>query len=310
MNGIINLLKPPGMTSHDAVAALRRLLGIRRIGHTGTLDPGAAGVLPICVGRATRLVQYIQATQKTYRAEITLGVETDTLDAAGKTVRVNTSFSIPAARLGDALYRHIGEILQVPPMVSGIRIQGRRLYELARRGEEVERPARPVHVYRIRVIRVWPEDALHLEFGARVLIDVECSKGTYIRSLAADIGRDLGCGAHLSFLVRTASGPFRLADTRTFEEIQAAWERGEPEAFLLPMEAGLAYMPRYDLDAEEVRRIRHGQALPAAGGEPGETVRLHAPGGELIALARVQERRGARVWQPTCLLSPAEGGGP
>lgn len=308
----MNLLKPPGMTSHDAVVVMRRMLGIKRIGHTGTLDPGAAGVLPLCVGKATRLVQFIQATQKSYRAEITLGVETDTLDAAGTTTSVRTDFALPVSRLVDVMMSYQGEILQTPPMVSSVRIGGERLYEAARRGEIVERPPRPVHIYRLRIVRIWPEDALDLEFGSRILLDVDCSKGTYIRSLAADIGRDLGCGAHLSFLVRTASGPFRLADTKTFEEIRAIMDRDGPEAVLEPMEVGVSHLPRFDLTRSEAKRIGHGQIIAApyeAMDQP--YVRLHDENtGKLIAIASGTRRGGRPVWKPVCVLeTTSEGAG-
>lgn len=298
------------MTSHDAVAVMRRMLGTRRIGHTGTLDPGAVGVLPLCVGKATRLVQFVQATQKSYRAEITLGVETDTLDASGTTTSVTTDFSLPASKVADTIMRYQGEILQTPPMVSSVRVAGERLYKAARRGEIVERPPRPVHIYRLQLVRIWPEDALYLEFGSRILLDVDCSKGTYIRSLAADIGRDLGCGAHLSFLVRTATGPFHLADTRTFEELQEMIDRDGPEAALEPMEAGVSHLPRFDLTKSESIRIGHGQAIAA----PHEAVdqpyvRLHeGDSGKLVAIASGTRKDGRPVWKPICVLEPSSEG--
>lgn len=300
------------MTSHDAVAVMRRMLGTKRIGHTGTLDPGAVGVLPLCVGKATRLVQFVQATHKSYRAEITLGVETDTLDASGTTTSVTTDFSLPASKVADVIMRYRGEILQTPPMVSSIRVAGERLYKAARRGEIVERAPRPVHIYRLKLIRIWPEDALDLQFGSRILLDIDCSKGTYIRSLAADIGRDLGCGAHLSFLVRTASGPFHLNETRTFEELQDIVDKDGPAAALLPMESGVSHLPRFDLTPSESNRIAHGQAVAA----PEEAVdqpyvRLHhADHGDLVAIASGTRKEGRAVWQPICVLkTPSEGAG-
>lgn len=298
------------MTSHDAVAAARRMLGTRRIGHTGTLDPGAVGVLPLCVGKATRLAQYVQATHKSYRAEITLGVETDTLDASGTTTSVITDFSIPAAKVADVMMQYQGEILQTPPMVSSIRVAGERLYKAARRGEVVERAPRPIHIYRLKLLRIWPEDALYLEFGSRVLLDVDCSKGTYIRSLAADIGRDLGCGAHLSFLVRTASGPLRLEDTTTFEELQAIIDKEGPAAALQPMETGVAHLPRFDLASADVKRIGHGQNVGAPEDAVDQPhVRLHhAKSGKLIAIASGTRKEGRAVWRPICVLQTASEG--
>lgn len=299
---MLNLLKPPGMTSHDAVAVVRKMLGTRRVGHAGTLDPGAAGVLPIAVGKATRLIQWIDG-DKTYRAEMTLGIETDTLDAAGKTTAMKTDFYIPVARFVDEMLMFIGHVMQTPPMVSAVRVRGERLYKAARRGETVERPARAVRIDDIRVCKVWPDDILELEFGTRVLLEVTCSKGTYIRSLCADLGRRLGCGAHLSFLVRTRSGPFRLEDSVTFEELRRAVEGGRLHEVLLPMEDAVAHLERVDLDQAAAKRLVQGQAIPAGPGqEPGRHARMHGPAGDLLAIARCDLQGGSLVWQPVTVL--------
>lgn len=308
MHGVINLLKPPGMTSHDAVMAVRRMLGVRRVGHTGTLDPGAAGVLPIVVGKATRLVQWMQKADKSYRAEMTLGVETDTLDAAGKTTAMNTDFAIPVSRLVDQMHLQLGHILQTPPMVSSVKVDGERLYKAALRGDEVERPKRAVRIDHIEIIKIFPHGTLDLNFGARVLFAVTCSKGTYIRSLVADIGRALGCGAHLSFLVRTRSGPYTLEESWTFEELREAARRGASSEFLLPPESGVPDLTRIDLSPDDDTKIRHGQAIEAADDFlPGTEARLHGPRGGLVAIARCEERLGRKVWQPvTVLFGPGE----
>lgn len=305
---MINLLKPPGMTSHDAVAVVRRRLGVRRVGHTGTLDPGAAGVLPIAVGKATRLVQWMQNADKAYRAEMTLGIETDTLDAAGKTTNMCTDFSISPARFVDEMQMFLGHIMQTPPMVSSVRVGGERLYKAARRGEVVERQPRAVRIDDIRICKVWPDDALELEFGTRILLEIACSKGTYIRSLCADLGRRLGCGAHLSFLVRTRSGPFRLEESVTLEELDRAVEEGRLRDVMLPLEAGVPHMERIDLSARQALRVQHGQAIAAPSQPEGDRfARLHGPEGRLLAIARSVVGTEGASWQPvTVLFTPGE----
>lgn len=296
------------MTSHDAVAVIRRLLGVRKVGHTGTLDPGAAGVLPIAVGKATRLVQWMQSADKSYRAEMTLGVETDTLDGQGATTAVVTDFRIPPSKLVDEMQLFLGHIMQVPPMVSSVKVDGERLYRAARRGEVVEREARAVRIDEIKICKVWPDDALDLEFGSRVLFDVTCSKGTYIRSLCADIGRKLGCGAHLSFLVRTRTGPFKLEETVSFEEIEEAMKTGRAHEMLLPLESAVVHMPRIDLSATDLRRIQTGQALEQQGALiESEFVRFHGPDGRLVAIGRSsQGESGSRLQPVAVLFTPGE----
>lgn len=261
--GVINLLKPPGITSHDAVARLRRILGVRQIGHGGTLDPGAAGVLPILVGRATKLMPFVSAYPKAYRAEMTLGIVTDTYDASGATVQVSESFSLPPVALGDAMAAFLGPIEQVPPMTSAIRKDGKRLYELAREGKEVEREPRRVEIYDMHVVAVLPRDTTRLVTGTRVIFDVICSKGTYIRTLCHDIGQRLGCGAHMSFLVRTRVGPYTLEESCTFEEIEKAVARGALEEFLLSPESAVLDLARYEATVREAEKLRYGQRIKA-----------------------------------------------
>ena len=215
MDGLINILKPPGLTSHDVVAYLRKLFKIQKIGHTGTLDPGAAGVLPVCVGQGTRVVEYLIDKKKTYRTEITFGIETDTYDAGGKVVNRQEPVSLSYDRMIDVLNGFVGEIKQIPPMVSALHVEGKRLYQLARQGRTVERKPRRVTIYELKPVRFCDTGPY-----PRLLLDVTCSKGTYIRSLCADIGRMLGCGAYLSFLIRTASGPFAIKDAYTLEQIR------------------------------------------------------------------------------------------
>lgn len=220
MHGALNLLKPPGMTSHDAVAFARRQLKTKRIGHTGTLDPAAAGVLPLCVGQATRLVEYLQADVKEYVAEATFGFETDTGDAVGKVLFEGETSHLTAERLLEHLPGFRGTIAQTPPIFSALKKQGKKLYELAREGideSEIEIPTRQVEISRLEVLRFFES-----ETGApRAMFHIECSSGTYIRSLVRDIGRALGSRATMSFLVRTRSGNFSIEDAVTLEQFAA-----------------------------------------------------------------------------------------
>jgi tRNA pseudouridine55 synthase len=215
IHGVLNVLKPPGMTSHDAVSFVRRTLGTKRVGHTGTLDPAAAGVLPICIGQATRLVEYLQGGTKEYIAEATFGFETDTCDAVGKTVSEGDARNVNLERLRGVLDNFRGNITQTPPLHSAIKVGGKKLYELARAGEtEVEIPTREVVISKLVVTR-FVEDATR----PRAMLHIECSGGTYIRSLVRDIGRVLGCGATMTFLVRTRSGAFSIGEASTLEAI-------------------------------------------------------------------------------------------
>ena len=210
MDGIINVLKPTGMTSFDVVGYLRSVLRMKKIGHTGTLDPAAAGVLPVCTGKATKAIEFLMNKDKVYRAELTLGIETDTQDGTGRVIR-KKEVSVSESRIEDALKSFVGSYNQIPPMYSALKVDGKKLYELARSGIEVERNAREVKVYFVNILDVKSN---------RVIFDVGCSKGTYIRTLCSDIGEKLGCGGHMSFLVRTKSGVFNISDSLTLEEIK------------------------------------------------------------------------------------------
>lgn len=317
LDGVLNVLKAPGCTSHDVVAAARRLLGVRRIGHTGTLDPGAAGVLVLCVGRATRLVELLQDQDKAYRAEMVLGVRTDSQDSFGKPISVQRDMRVSREVLDAVLSRFVGAIEQVPPMTSALRHKGRRLYELAREGVEVERAPRPVHIASLRIVRVEP-DAPVLTFGTRVMIDIVCSKGTYVRTLCADIGDALGCGAYMSFLLRTRSGGFDLAHARTLEELEQDLAGGNLPLF--GIDDALAHLPVVWLSAEGARRAAHGQAVggrllapagearqahapaggtaPAGGSAGSGPVRLKGPDGRLVAVADPVETPQGVAFRP------------
>jgi len=234
--GFLNVLKPPGMSSHDIVGLVRRLFQVKKVGHAGTLDPGAAGVLPVAVGRATRLIEYLEHADKSYRAELTFGVATDSGDTSGNVLERCDTFDMPSRDVvEETLARFRGAITQVPPAHSAIKIGGRRAYELVREGKAVDIPARHVTIHALTLAGY--DAARH-----RLLLDVDCSRGTYIRTLCFDIGRAVGLPAVMSFLVRTRVGAFQLKDALTLEELAAAGSNA-----LLAPETMLAALPRYDL---------------------------------------------------------------
>jgi len=210
MDGILNILKPPGMTSFDVVGYLRRIVKTTRIGHTGTLDPGAVGVLTVCVGRATKAIEYMVEKDKVYRTEITLGIETDTQDNQGQIIN-KRPVNVQKDTICEVIRSFVGKQQQTPPMYSAVKVNGKKLYELARSGITVEREPRNIEIYFIDIVKVFDDN--------RVLFDVGCSKGTYIRTLCSDIGDKLGCGAHMSFLVRTKAGSFDISNSLTMEEV-------------------------------------------------------------------------------------------
>ncbi len=289
-HGVLNVLKPPGMTSHDVVDELRRLTGMRRIGHTGTLDPGACGVLVLCLGHATRIAEFLTERQKGYRAEFTFGLATDTGDAYGVVTGEDDATSLDRAAVLEALAGFVGAIEQVPPMVSAVHKAGRRLYEHARRGEAVVVAPRQVEIYECQLLEFIPGPR------ARVLVQIECSKGTYIRALARDIGAQLRLGAHASFVLRTRAGRFDLSTSLTLEEVAAAVGAGELPAHLLSADAALNDFPAVDLTTAQRQQILDGRALPVFGVPgwrdlPSSTpIRLRDNRG-LVALARLEAGR-------------------
>jgi tRNA pseudouridine55 synthase len=258
VDGLVVIDKPAGCTSHDVVARCRRIFGQKKVGHAGTLDPDATGVLLVGLGRATRLLQWLTGLPKRYTGEVVLGVATTTLDAGGE---VTGTWDMSAVTLEDARLaaaRLTGEITQVPPMVSALKVGGRRLHELAREGVEVERAARPVTVRRFDV--EWAEPAGPGPAGPVLAIDVECSSGTYVRTLAADLGVLLGGGAHLRNLRRTEVGDFSVEGAVTLEALEASPTGSD--AVLEPVSA-LPGMARAVVDQELAAAVRHGKVLPA-----------------------------------------------
>lgn len=275
MNGILPLWKPKGFTSHDCVGKARGILRTKKIGHTGTLDPEVEGVLPLCVGKATKIVPYLTDTDKVYEATVFLGTSTETEDASGKIITKESVSPPPTLyEIKGVLRRFTGTITQVPPMYSAVKVKGRKLYEYARAGEPVERPQREVVVKEI----VLHEDTLRWQddtcsFNIRVV----CSKGTYIRTLCVDIGEALGFPAHMSFLERTKTGSFDRSLCYTFEEIEATEHK---ESLLLPIHLGLSHLPTWSVDEKLASKVRHGQVLEKNLEE--ETVVLHE--GEVLAI--------------------------
>jgi tRNA pseudouridine55 synthase len=255
VHGVLNINKPAGMTSHDVVDAVRKILGIRKVGHTGTLDPQATGVLPLCVGRATRIAQYLTQADKEYVLTLRLGVTTDTLDAAGKETGRVAEVRVLREELEAVLPRFVGAIQQVPPIFSAKKYRGERLYRLARRGEQVERQPVPVRVHALELLEFAPPF---------VRLRVVCSKGTYARSLCDDIGRALGCGGHLYALVRTRSGRFGMDGVLTLGELEDWVRQGRLSEVLMPIGEALAHLPAVRVAPEAGHLILHGSSLAAA----------------------------------------------
>jgi tRNA pseudouridine55 synthase len=294
IHGILNINKPAGMTSHDVVQAIRRVSGQRRIGHCGTLDPMATGVLLVCLGEATRVVEYLMSGRKTYRAVIHLGIATDSYDATGQIVHQAPAEQVAQLTLEvieRAVSAFVGAITQTPPMYSAIKQDGKPLYRLARQGIEVEREARQVEIHDFQLLDWTPP---------RLAAEITCSKGTYIRSLAHDLGQALGCGGHLAELARTASGRFMLAEAVPLSETLKNWAAGDWQQHLLPLEIALTEFPAWTLDESTVLQVRHGQEIAASETPEShaetEWRRAYSPQGQLVALLRYNP--SSARWHP------------
>ena len=294
--GFLVVDKPPGCTSHDVVDAARRWLGTRQIGHLGTLDPMATGVLPLAVRGATKLIPFIEESDKQYTATLRFGEETDTLDATGA-VRARHDGPLPVeAAVREALTGFAGEIEQVPPMYSAVKRDGVPLHRLARAGREVERPPKSVRIDRLELLDYRAPEAE---------IAVRCSAGTYVRVLASDLGRRLGCGAHLRRLCRTRSGRFELARAHPFKECADAAEAGKIGDWILsPVE--VLGLPLVHLTASETQRIQHGGEITSPGPtwRPGSRVAAVEPGGQLLAVLEVRPGRRLQPLRVLPLLAP------
>ena len=250
ISAVLNFLKPPGMTSHDAVSFVRHTYRQKKVGHSGTLDPAAAGVLPVYLGNATRLVEYGDQFDKTYRTEVLLGIKTDTGDDTGTVVQEAPVCLPPLQRIREVVESFCGGYEQVPPMYSALKVGGRKLYELARSGQQVERQPRRIDIGSIELLSV---------HGLRLTIEVRCSKGTYIRTLCEDIGDRLAIPATMSFLLRTRVGPFSIEQAMSLEEIAAA-----PQQALLPPEAAVSHLPACELSDPEAGYLRQGRPIRPA----------------------------------------------
>lgn len=282
MDGIVNVRKPAGMTSHDVVAILRRVYQTKKVGHTGTLDPDAIGVLPVCIGQATRLAEYLTEKEKVYKTILRFGSETTTQDASGEVVRETPLPEISKAEFVQLLEsRFIGDIQQLPPMYSAIKMNGQPLYKLAREGQEVDRTPRPVHIAEIRVLMYNRESAM---------LEVRCGKGTYIRTLCEDIGRACGSSAHMIYLARLKSGVFTMEDSVSLEQLQ---QSDAPEQYLMDMNTALADMPMLKATDEVMeKRLMNGLSQKPEGVRElaeGTICRALSLNGELIALGSVEK---------------------
>jgi len=284
LSGILNINKPTGMTSHDVVARVRRLTGQKKVGHAGTLDPMAQGVLLLCLGQATRVAEYLMDGDKVYEALVRLGVSTDTYDAEGK-VTSESPVNATRTQVEEVLSDFVGTIQQTPPVYSAIKHEGTPLYRLARRGQPVSPQPRPVEIHALTLQEWSPPD---------LRIEVQCGKGTYIRSLAHDVGQRLGCGAHLAGLTRTASGHFRLEGAITLASLAEAFARGDGPALLQPLDVALQHLPMVTVETVTERAVAYGQRIQLPDAPQAAVCRAYAQDGRLLALLR----RQPDGWQP------------
>ncbi len=299
MDGILNINKPQNRTSFSIVAMVKRLSGERRVGHAGTLDPAATGVLPVCLGRGTRIVEFLVDTTKAYLARIELGAATDTYDSSGRITMQGDPSGIDKNQLESALDPFRGRIRQTPPMYSAVKHKGKPLYELAREGIEIERKSRPATIYRLEIIS-WQPPVFTVE--------VECSKGTYIRSLAHDLGQSLGCGAHLKSLVRTRCGFFDIKDAISISQLEEAFRYGYWEQFLYPIDTALRHYKAIVVNDATEETIRKGSPVvleesdnrDKSGNSGQKHCRAYTLDGRFLGILRSVP--GESVWQPKKVL--------
>ena len=289
MDGILNINKPPGRTSYSIVAMVKRLTGERRVGHAGTLDPAATGVLPVCLGQATRVIEFLVDATKAYRAQIELGVATDTYDASGKIIQRGDPSRVSQERLELALTSFCGLIQQTPPMYSAVKYRGKPLYELARAGIKVERRSRLTKIYHLELINWQPPV---------VTIEVECGKGTYIRSLAHDLGQSLGCGANLKSLTRLRCGLFDIKDAVSVAQLEDAFRYGYWQHFVYPIDIVLLHRAAIIVSDNTSRAIRNGCPISHLKQQPPfETYcRAYTPDGCFLGVLHFNPESGQ--WQP------------
>ena len=277
MNGIIVINKPPFKTSHDMVNFVRRLFGIKKVGHTGTLDPDATGVLPICIGKATKAADMLTDSDKEYKTQLVLGVTTDTQDASGKILTENP-VTVTEEEILEAVSHFVGEITQIPPMFSAIKKDGKKLYELARQGISVERSPRKITIYGIDVTEIDLENHT-------VTLLVSCSKGTYIRTLCEDIGKRLGCGAYMNTLIRTKSAGFTLEQSFTADELTELKEENKLESAVLPLDSIFSEYDKINLPAVLSKKVKNGVRIRHKKAENGKIYRIYDENGAFLCLS-------------------------
>ncbi|OGO33228.1 MAG: tRNA pseudouridine(55) synthase TruB [Chloroflexi bacterium RBG_16_56_11] len=291
MDGILNINKPAGMTSYGVVARVKRWSGERRVGHAGTLDPDATGVLPVCLGQGTKVVEFMVDAAKTYRAMIELGVTTDTYDSSGKVTGKSDPSCVSRQMVEIVLGSFRGAIRQTPPMYSALKHQGRPLYELARAGINVERQSRLVHIYRLEIID-WQPPVFTIE--------VECGRGTYIRSLAHDLGEALGCGASLAGLVRAKYGPFKIEEAVTLPRLEESFRSGDWQKYIYPIDNVLQGYDAVTLDEAAEKSMRNGSVIDLKSETDKKYLRVYSVDGRFLGvLQRVPDKD---VWQPKKVL--------
>lgn len=311
MDGVLNIDKPAGPTSHDVVDRVRQIVGQRRVGHAGTLDPFASGVLVVCLGKGTRIVEYLMSSWKEYRAELVLGVETDTGDVTGRVIAQHDASGVSVHDFENAAAAFIGEIEQIPPLYSAVKHNGTRLYKLAREGRPVQPLPRKVTVYSIDLISF--DDAQADESGCytrRVVIVIRCSSGTYVRSLAADIGRKLGCGAYVSELRRTAVGKFRIDWAVTLDELELAKRENRLEDLIIDLNRALelAEIPSVSVGPDDFDAAINGRSVRCSfKGAHGSVVRILAPHGSLIGVGKTVCSNGKVFVHPEKVLYTEDG---
>jgi tRNA pseudouridine55 synthase len=289
MDGILNINKPAGMTSYAVVAAVKRVTREKHVGHAGTLDPDATGVLPVCIGKGTRIIEFLMDAHKVYRAVIELGITTDTYDATGKIVSKHDPSCVAKDMLEMALHSFRGTIKQIPPMYSALKHQGQPLYELAREGISIERKSRDITIYRLELTD-WHPPLFTLE--------IECSKGTYIRSLANDLGEMLGSGAYMKNLVRTGYGSFKIEDAITLDQLKISSKEGDWQKYLHPIDSVLEDLPKITVDEAGVTAIKTG-TTPKLIYQPETTAMyLRAYGIDGRFLAILSREKESSVWHP------------
>lgn len=288
IHGIINVYKEKGFTSHDVVAKLRGIVGQKKIGHTGTLDPDATGVLPVCLGKATKLCDLLTDKNKTYEAVLLLGKTTDTQDITGEVLEEKSTEALTEEKVREAIEGFIGDYEQIPPMYSALKVNGKKLYELAREGKVIEREARPVKILDIQILEI---DL------PKVRMEVSCSKGTYIRTLCHDIGEKLGCGGCMESLIRTRVSTFRIEDAKTLDEIETLKQEGKLAELLVPIDAMFPFYPKITVKDDWKAFAKNGnpldlKMLKEACGQDEETqVRLYDESGKFIAIYQWKEKK-------------------